>query len=192
MFTETDKKYYTPEEYRVLEEQADYKSEYRDGEIVPMTGEATHQNELALTLAALLKLKRRTQNYRVYMGNVRLWIPRDRQYTSPDVMVIGGEPIYTDTGTTTVTNPLLMAEVLSKCTENYDQGDKFMYYRSIPEMWEYSLIEQTRFYVIQYYKIEKHNWMLTEWESEAAGVRLKLVHFELSLGELYEGVEFKG
>lgn len=192
MFTQTDKKYYTPEEYRALEEQSDYKSEYRDGEIVPMTGVTTNHNELALTLAALLKLKLRKQNYRVYMGDVRLWIPRYRQYTYPDVMVIGGEPIYTDTGTTTVTNPLLIGEVLSQSTQNYDQGDKFMYYRSIPEMREYLLIDQTRFYVMQYYKIEEHNWMLTEWEGEAARVRLKSVDFELSLGELYEGVEFKG
>jgi Uma2 family endonuclease len=192
MFTETDKKYYTPEEYRILEEQADYKSEYRDGEIVPMTGETTNHNELALTLAALLKLKLRTQNYRVYRGDVRLWIPRDRQYTYPDVMGIGGEPIYTDTGTTTVTNPLLMAEVLSKSTQNYDQGDQFMYDRSIPEMQEYLLIDQSRLYVMQFYKIDEHHWMLTEWEGEAAGVRLKFVNFELFLGELSEGVEFKG
>jgi Uma2 family endonuclease len=192
MFTETDKKYYSPEEYLALEEQADYKSEYRDGEIVPRIGETTHHNELALTLAALLKLQLRKQNYRVYMGDVRLWIPRYRQYTYPDMMVIGGDPIYTDTGTTMVTNPLLIAEVLSKSTQNYDQGDKFMYYRSIPEMREYLLIDQTRCYVMQYYKIEEHHWMLMEWEGEAAGLRLQSVDFELSLGELYEGVEFKG
>ncbi len=67
-----------------------------------------------------------------------------------------------------------------------------MYYRSIPEMREYLLIDQTRCYVMQYYKIEEHHWMLTEWEGEAAGLRLQSVDFELSLGELYEGVEFKG
>jgi Uma2 family endonuclease len=175
MFSETDKKYYTPEEYLALEEQADDKSEYRDGEIVPRIGETTHHNELALTLAALLKLQLRKQNYRVYMGDVRLWIPRYRQYTYPDVMVIGGEPIYTDTGTTTVTNPLLIAEVLSKSTQNYDQGDNFMYYRSIPEMREYLLIDQIRCYVMQYSKIEEHHWMLTEWEGETAVLQLKSV-----------------
>lgn len=56
-------------------------------------------------------------------------------------MVIEGQPIYTGTSTTTVMNPMLIAEVLSQSTKNYDQGDKFLYYRSIPEFKEYILID---------------------------------------------------
>ena len=78
-------KRYTPEEYLELEEKADYKSEYRDGEIVSMTGGTTHHNELAGNLYAHLKLDLRKQNYKVYMGDIRLWIPRYRQHTYPDV-----------------------------------------------------------------------------------------------------------
>jgi hypothetical protein len=33
MQLETQKRYYTPEEYLELEEKAEYKSEYRDGEM---------------------------------------------------------------------------------------------------------------------------------------------------------------
>lgn len=38
MSVQTLKRYYTPEEYLSLEEQADYKNEYRDGEIIAITG----------------------------------------------------------------------------------------------------------------------------------------------------------
>jgi Uma2 family endonuclease len=158
----THPRYYTPEEYLELEEKAEYKSEYRDGEIVPMTGGTTNHNEIALNFAAYLKLALRKRDYRVYIGDVRLWIPRYRQYTYPDVMVIEGEPIYTGKGTTTVMNPMLIAEVLSKSTQNYDQGDKFMYYRSIPEMKEYILIDQKQFYVMQHTKTDEGKWLLTE------------------------------
>ncbi len=68
--------------------------------------------------------------------------------TYPDVMLIEGEPIYYETGKTTVTNPRLIVEVLSKSTQNYDQGDKFLYYRSLPELQEYILISQSRPYII--------------------------------------------
>lgn len=47
-------------------------------------------------------------------------------------MVIRGQPVYADPSKTTVMNPSLMVEVLSKLTQNSDQGDKFMYYRAIP------------------------------------------------------------
>lgn len=44
----TVKAYYTPEEYLELEEKSEYKNEYRDGEIIPMTGRTTNHNKLAL------------------------------------------------------------------------------------------------------------------------------------------------
>lgn len=181
---------YTPEEYLEQEDQADYKSEYRDGVIIPMTGGTTNHNELCLNLAATLKRALRQLNYRVYIGDVRLWIPRYRQYTYPDVMVIPGAPVYTGTGTTTVMNPMLIGEVLSKSTRNYDQGEKFMYYRSIPEMREYILIDQTQFYVMQHTKTTEGKWLLTEYEGTNAVVRLNAVEFQLPLDELYAGVDF--
>ena len=182
--------YYTPEEYLELEEKAEYKSEYRDGEIVAMTGGTTNHNEICLNLAANLKFALRKKNYRVYIGDVRLWIPRYRQYTYPDVMVIEGEPSYADRGTTTVTNPLLIAEVLSKSTQNYDQGDKFAYYRSIPEMKEYVLIAQKKFHVMQHQKTEDNKWLLSECETEDAVIKLATVDFAVELSEIYTGVDF--
>jgi Uma2 family endonuclease len=41
-------------------------------------------------------------------------------------MVIEGEPNYYGTSTTTITNPSLIVEVLSKSTQNYDQGKSFI------------------------------------------------------------------
>jgi hypothetical protein len=35
MQVQIEKRYYTPEEYCQLEETAEYKNEYRDGEIIP-------------------------------------------------------------------------------------------------------------------------------------------------------------
>ncbi|MBW4634587.1 MAG: Uma2 family endonuclease [Iphinoe sp. HA4291-MV1] len=190
MQLETKKRYYTPEEYLELEEKAEYKSEYRDGEIVPMTGGTTNHNEIALSLAASLKFALKGQNYRVYIGDVRLWIPRYRQHTYPDVMVIQGQPVYTGTNTTTVMNPLLIAEVLSKSTKNYDQGDKFLYYRSIPEFKEYILIDQYHHHVMQYVKTAEGQWLFTELEGESATLSLQTVDFQIQLSDLYEQVDF--
>ncbi|MFB2936394.1 Uma2 family endonuclease [Aerosakkonemataceae cyanobacterium BLCC-F154] len=152
MEVQTLKRYYTPEEYLELEAKAEYKNEYRDGEIVPIICETTNHNKISGNFAAFLKLGLKGKDYDIYVFQVRLWIPRYRQYTYPDVMVIEGKPIYTGTNTTTVTNASLIVEILSKSTKNYDQGDKFLYYRSIPEFKEYILIDQTRYYAMQYSK----------------------------------------
>lgn len=191
MQLQTLKRYYTPEEYLELEEAADYRSEYRDGEIVPMTGGTTNHNKIALNFAASLKFALRGQDYDIYIGDVRLWIPRYRQYTYPDVMVIQGEPLYTGTGTTTLMNPLLIVEVLSKSTKNYDQGDKFLYYRSIPEFKEYILIDQDRYHVMQHTKTLDGKWLLTEHESEEAILELSSIEFQINFSDIYEKVNFE-
>ncbi|MEQ9550483.1 MAG: Uma2 family endonuclease [Coleofasciculus sp. G3-WIS-01] len=190
MQLQTQKRSYTPEEYLELEEKAEYKHEYRDGEIVPMTGGTTNHNKIALNFAANLKFGLRGQDYDIYIGDVRLWIPRYRQYTYPDVMVIEGEPIYTGTGTTTVMNPSLIVEVLSKSTKNYDLGDKFIYYRSIPEFKEYILIDQTKYHVMQYAKNHNDQWLLSEQESAEAVLELSSIEFQINVSDIYENVNF--
>jgi len=187
---QTVKRFYTPEEYLELEKQAEFKSEYRDGEIVPMTGGTTNHNQLALNLAASIKIAIKGQNYRIYINDVRLWIPKYRQYTYPDVMVIEGQPVYIGNNTTTVTNPSLIVEVLSKSTQNYDQGNKFLYYRSIPEFKEYILIDQYEYHIMHYVKTADSKWVLDEIEGESANLVLETVDFEITLSDLYEQVDF--
>ncbi len=184
------RRYYTPEEYLQLEEQAETRSEYRDGEMIPMAGGTTNHNEIVTNLCASLKPPLRQKKYRLFTENVRVWIDRYRVYTYPDVMVIAGEPIYHGTGTTTVINPCLIMEVMSKSTKNYDQGDKFDYYRSLPDLQEYVLVEQSRVHVLQYSKTTAGKWLLTELEAETDLLELSSVAIALSLADLYAGVDF--
>jgi Uma2 family endonuclease len=190
IMTQAPPRLYTPEEYLELEARADCKNEYHDGEIVPMAGGTTNHNKLAGTLYAYLLFALKGKGYNTYIGDVRLWIPQYREYTYPDVIVIQRHPIYDDKSKTTVTNPLLIVEVLSKSTQNYDQGDKFMYYRSIPEMQEYILVDQKQFHVIQHVKIETGQWLLSEYKGEEAVLQLKAIDFTINLTDLYEGVDF--
>ncbi|MGB3759101.1 MAG: Uma2 family endonuclease [Rivularia sp. (in: cyanobacteria)] len=190
MQLEIQKNFYTPEQYLELEENAEFRSEYRDGEIVSITGGTTNHNKITLNLAASLKITLRGQKYDVYMSDVRLWILRYRQHTYPDVMLIEGEPVYTGTNTTTVMHPSLIAEVLSKSTKNYDQGDKFLYYRSISEFKEYILIDQYNYYVMQYVKTAEDKWLLTELEGKEKTLSLQTIDLQIQLSELYEQVDF--
>ena len=47
MIIQAEKRYYTPEEYLTLEEKGVDKHEYRDGEIILMTGGTTNHNQIA-------------------------------------------------------------------------------------------------------------------------------------------------
>jgi len=157
-----EKQYYTPEEYLALEESTEEKHEYHDGEIIPMTGGTTNHNTLSINFVFAFLSAFNNQNYQVYINDVRLWIENDRRYTYPDVMVVKGEPVYQGENKTCITNPFLIVEVLSKSTQNYDQGDKFDAYRSLSSLQEYILIDQYKYYVKQFAKNPEGKWVLTD------------------------------
>lgn len=192
MVVQTQSRSYSPEEYLALEAEADYKSEYRDGEIVPMTGGSTDHNDIAGNLYAHLKFALRQQPYKVFIGDVRLWIPGCRLFTYPDVMMIAGEPVFYEGRMDTVTNPRMIVEILSKSTRNYDQGDKFDCYRTIAEFQEYVLVDQYRVYVKQFVKTTEGYWLLKEYGELEQTLAFSSVKFEIRLEEIYEGVRRQG
>ncbi len=119
-----DKPIYTFDQYLQGEETADQRHEYRNGEIIEMTGGTTNHNRLALNFATILNFATDDPQYNTFIADVKLWIASHQIATYPDVMLIIGEPIYYGNYQTTVTNPVLIAEVLSKLTRNYDQTGK--------------------------------------------------------------------
>ena len=190
MVIAADTKIYTPEEYLALEVESDVRHEYLNGEIREMAGGTTNHNEIITNLCVALKPRLRKENYRLFTENVRVWIEKYRVYTYPDVMVIADEPIYHGKGTTTVINPCLIMEVASKSTKNYDQGDKFDYYRGLSSLQEYILVEQSRIHVLQHTKTNDNQWLLTEYEEDSQEFSLSILPLSLALNEIYEGVDF--
>jgi Uma2 family endonuclease len=187
----TEKRYYTPEEYLALEETAIDKSEYHDGEIVTMTGGTTNHNKLALNFCRKFPLTIKEQNYEIFINDVRLWIPQTRRYVYPDIMVIQEEPIYQENNQTVVTNPLVIIEVLSNSTKNYDRGNKFFFYRSIPTFREYILIDQYSYHIEQFAKNSKSKWELTEYDSEDSVLTLESVEFQIPIRDIYQRINFE-
>ena len=185
------KQYYTPEEYLELEATAEYKSEYIDGQIIPMAGASINHNRISLNLSSGLNFACRNQNYEVFMGDMRLWIPQKLIYTYPDVIIITGEPEFFNNRTDTITNPQVIIEVLSKSTKSYDREDKFAAYRTIPTFQEYLLIDQNRIHVEQFFKTGKKRWTLCEYDAEDGNISLETIPFEISLQDLYNKVKFE-
>lgn len=184
-------RYYTQDEYLALEEIAKLKSEYINGEIIPMAGGTTNHNRLALNLSTGLNFAFRQQDYEVFMGDVRLWIPDKNIYTYPDVMIIAGKPEYYNNRNDTVTNPIVIAEILSKSTQSRDRQAKFEDYKTIASFQEYILIDQTKINVMQYVKTGRKRWEIREYDIEDEMIALHSVLFQISLEDLYNKVDFE-
>ena len=191
MLVQSKEKFYTPDEYRELEENAEFRHEYRDGEIVQMTGGSINHSRIIRNLSRVLGNLLEGQPYELFHNDLRLWIPRYRRGTYPDVMVIEGEPVFNEGRSDEILNPMLIVEVLSKSTNNFDKDDKFRFYRSIPELREYVLVSQYEFLVEQYIKTESNEWLFREYEGETATVSFASVGVQMSMSEIYVKVVFE-
>ena len=179
-------KVYTEEEYLALEVESDIRNEYRDGEIIPMTGGTPEHNQIAGNLFAFLKFALKGKPYVTFVVDQRLWIPQANTHTYPDVMVLP-QPISLEPGRKdTVIDPILIAEVLSTSTQSYDQGDKFVIYRSIQTLQEYILIDQYKTCVGRYEKRAENQWLFTEYKNLEDEVSLASVPVQLTLSDIYE------
>ena len=185
------KVYYSPQEYLELEAQSEQRNEYLDGQIIPMAGGKANHNTIALNLSSALNYNLRKKPYRVFMSDLRLWIPNYRLYTYPDIMVVPTPLVFAENRQDTITNPLAIAEVLSDSTEKYDRGDKFRMYRSIPGFREYLLISQTAMQVEKFSKNASQQWVLSEYAGKDSKLTFDSFEFEISLDELYDRVEFE-
>ena len=190
MIAQSETKIYTPEEYLELEIVCETRNEYRNGEIIPMTGGTPDHNEIAGNLNASLKLALKGQPYRIFIADQRLWIPTINIYTYPDIMVLQ-KPIELQIGRKdTVINPVLIAEILSKSTQNYDRSEKFATYRTIPTFKEYLLVDQYRIHVEHYVKTGVNQWTFSEYDDQNITLSLNTLELQILIADLYENIDF--
>ena len=182
-------KTYSPEEYLALEIISETRNEYIHGEIIPMAGGMPNHNRIVRNLCTYLTLGLRGQLYEVFVVDQRLWIPQQEIYTYPDVMVVSGDLILQEGRQDTITNPILIIEVLSKSTGKYDETEKFTFYRSLPTFQEYLLIDQYQYSVQHYVKIDKKKWEFQEYDTLEEEIKFSTIPSTIALVDIYDKVE---
>ena len=178
------------EEYLELEETADYKSEYFDGEVFNMSG--VHPNHALLESRLITTFNNQTakRGCYIYPAIRRVKVPSMPPYRYPDLSALCGKPEFEEhSGLLCLTNPVLLAEILSPSTEAFDRGEKFAHYKSIPSFREYLLIAQSKKYITHYLRQTERAWLQTEY---GAGEVLQIVSLEceLNVDALYSGINF--
>jgi Uma2 family endonuclease len=127
-----------PAEWDDFEEfllRSDYTVNYHNGNIIIM-GLATLTHEIiVITVAALLRnFYIGKPGYYVAGSNLGLRKLTKKGHYNGDVVVIDGQPNFYKNSKSIITNPFLIAEVLSKSTIGYDTTDKLMAYQKMESL----------------------------------------------------------
>lgn len=106
MMITTVERRYSLDEYRAIEEKAEERSEYRDGEIVPISGGSINHSRIGGNIFAFLKFILRDSKCEPINSDLRLWIPEYKRGVYPDVMVFADQPQLNDNRNDEVLNPI--------------------------------------------------------------------------------------
>lgn len=181
---------FTPAEYLAMEEVADFKSEYYAGEIFAMTGGTADHSTIAVNLSAELRQSLATRPCRVFNSDMRLHIQKSDLYTYPDIMVICSKLKFLERRDDTLVNPLLIIEVLSKNTRDYDRGAKFEFYKGIDTLQEYVWVESESPRVECYRRGAGNQWIIETYAGLDAVAHIEALGCDLSLRQVYHKVSW--
>jgi Uma2 family endonuclease len=187
--TQPDRRF-TEQEYLALDRASNVKSEYLDGVIYAMGGASARHIQIVGNLVRELGNQLRDRPSVVYSTDLRVRVSRQGLYAYPDVVVVCGDPVFIDEELDTLTNPLLIVEVLSSSTKNYDRGEKFERYRSISTLKEYLLVAQEKLHVERYQRQDDDAWVLRETSNADDCIDLASVACRLPVAEIYLKVSF--
>lgn len=180
----------TPAEYLAFERGQRQKHEYWNGQLYLMAAANGQHNLIVANGLALLGMQLRGRSAAVYPSDMRVLIPATGLYTYPDALIVCGKALFEDADEDTLLNPTVIVEVLSKSTEQYDRGNKFRNYRSIPSLREYLLVAQDERRVEHYIRQNDDQWLLTECAEPAGQIVLPTVDCTLPMADLYDKVAF--
>jgi Uma2 family endonuclease len=156
----------TFEDYLALEASTERRSELVDGTVFPMEAASPNHGRISANIAAQLysKLSEEctlyTKDIIVKAGNAGVY---------PDVVVTCGEEHFYEwrgsrTSNDALLNPVLIVEVLSPSTADYDRGKKFDNYRTIESLKEYATVAQDKV-CVQHFQRQSGGWFLRDYES---------------------------
>jgi Uma2 family endonuclease len=183
-------KRYSIAEYFDLEAKSEEKHEFHNGKIIQMAGGTANHSLIATNFTIALGIALEDQNYQVLNSDVKIHIPKIRHFVYPDAIVIAEVIEYYENRRDIIVNPLLVIEVLSSSTEDYDKTQKFMKYRFIPSFKEYVLVSQDEYSISTFFRKEENLWQETNINDNTQSIHLQSLNIEIPLQKIYKNVKF--
>lgn len=180
-------RHYSIDDYFAVELNSAVRHEYYDGEIFAMAGASVAHNHITANLLGTLRTALRGTPCSAFGSDLRLMTPAGL-FTYPDVTVICGPLDLTRDHPDTVTNPVLLVEVLSEATRDYDRGEKLTLYKSIPALRDYLLIEQDRV-LIEHHALGSDAVWTVNWVNQLdASIEIASIPATLQVADVYDRV----
>jgi Uma2 family endonuclease len=177
----------TVDEYIGLEMRSDFRHEYDCGYMYAMSGASDDHMIITSNIDTLLNTQLEDRDCQPFTESMRVALP-GQNYYYPDVVVTCGEREYElQREGKNLLNPLVLVEVLSTNTENYDKTRKLEVYQQIPALKDVLLVRQDRVHIMHYARHER-GWTSAEYDQLTDEIALASINCKLTLSRVYKKV----
>lgn len=178
---------YSIADYLVIDNQSDTKNEYFNGVIIGMAGGTLNHGIIGNNINTAINngLRANEKKCTAINGDVKIYIEKANSIVYPDGMVICGAIKTAELDQNSVTNPILIVEVLSQSTERNDRGSKFHKYCSLPSFREYVLIDQYQPVIDILYRSEEKYWKMVTIIGLDKSIYLNSIQLEIKMADIY-------
>ncbi|MBI4472105.1 MAG: Uma2 family endonuclease [Acidobacteria bacterium] len=151
---------YTYSDYVALELESPTKHEFLDGEIYAMAGGSEEHSALAAEMLRILGNAIGDRPCRVHTSDLRIYVEAVGLATFPGGTVIcGAFEQHAASPEATALNPMVLLEVTSDSSEEYDTVEKLEYYRTIPTLREYIIISHRERRITVHGRTDQGEWV---------------------------------
>lgn len=179
--------HHTYAEYLALEDESSTRHEYLDGEIYAMAGGTPDHAALAGAAIGILR-SGLPRGCRVFTSDLRVRVVETGLSTYPDAAVLCGKSTRAADDPIAVVNPLLLVEVTSPSTEDYDRGEKLRNYQQLPSLREVLIISHRERRVTVVRREEADRWTVND--SRSGEVAIACLGMKVAIDDIYrDGLE---
>lgn len=183
------KHFFHEEEYWALEDAAETKHEWFDGEIFAMPRVSPEHCVVAANAGANLGSQLRGTTCRIVGSDQQVRVEATGLITYPDLVVYCEPYRFEPRHPNTLLNPLVIIEVLSPSTANYDRTAKLDNYRQIASLQDVLLIEPERVRVEWFHRLPNDQWLHHVETTLENAITLHSINCTLALNEIYQTIE---
>jgi Uma2 family endonuclease len=176
---------YSIEEYVRIEEHANLKHEYLDGQVLAMAGGTPEHARMASAVNAALLTQLRGRPCAVYTSDARVRVAATGLDTYPDVTVVCGGEQRDPGDPLALTNPVVLVEITSPSSEAYDRGEKFEHYKRIPTLREFVVVSHHEPCIEVFRRSADGSWADAEQTLRGGRVTLTSLACELVVDDIY-------
>lgn len=178
-------------DYLAFEEITDAKHEFRDGRLYAMSGGTIRHSVITMSIGGLFINKLSGKGCSVGSPDTRVHIAAYSAYRYPDVTVFCGPPDYLPGREDTITNPVILVEVLSPSSAVRDRNDKLAEYTQIDTLEAYLLVDQEQYRVERFARQrDTGEWLYASVTGLDSEISIPSMSITLALADIYRGVQW--